>query len=316
MTEENQDQTPPKLRLSPESRQAKAEKPAETDLELKRSDNQVKKSASPDNASAQMAGPSDKAVAEHPFDPENPFAGIDIKKPKEKRQAPELPSKPAPVEKDGSARKVEEAIERIGDDDKNHSILTSMVVIVILLALLGGSGYGLYYLLRSPAESAEATVASEEMEPEATGNETAGESDSPQKSPIAKAKAAVTKKENSGSLSEESISPTVSDKAHEPQAGDIEKSGPAKASRTAPVSEIKAATPPINSSQTNAISEFLRGAHIGGVRTGDHPKLILNGQSYNQGDLVDADTGLRFIGFRNKKLAFRDAQGVVYIKSF
>jgi hypothetical protein len=64
------------------------------------------------------------------------------------------------------------------------------------------------------------------------------------------------------------------------------------------------------------VSEFLKNAHIGGVRTGDRPKLLLNGQSYDQGDLIDPGTGLRFIGLRDKKLAFQDAQGIVYIKSF
>lgn len=293
------------------------------DLQLKRphleapgQDGEAKKPTSPVETATQMDGPSAKTSGERPFDPENPFAGIEIKKPKVKRQPPELPSKPAPVENDGSGRKVEEAIEQIGDDNKSHNILTSIIVIVILLALLGGSGYGLYYLLRSPAESAKATAASEEMEPEATSNEAEEKSGNPPDGPIAKARAAVTKKENSGSTLEEVTASTAETKPDEPQAEDKLEAEPAEPSVTTTEVNTEAPTPSIDSSQTNLVSEFLQSAHIGGVRTGDRPKLLLNGKSYNQGDLVDADTGLRFIGFRDKKLAFRDAQGVVYIKSF
>lgn len=65
-----------------------------------------------------------------------------------------------------------------------------------------------------------------------------------------------------------------------------------------------------------AVSEYLTRAHVGGVRTGDRPKLILNGESYQPGDIVDPTSNLRFIGLRDGKLAFQDSQGTIYIKSF
>jgi len=69
-------------------------------------------------------------------------------------------------------------------------------------------------------------------------------------------------------------------------------------------------------SEAEAVTEFLKQSHIGGVRMGEHPKLLLNGLNYDPGDLIDPATGLRFKGLRDKKLVFQDAQDVLYIKSF
>ena len=66
----------------------------------------------------------------------------------------------------------------------------------------------------------------------------------------------------------------------------------------------------------NGAASFLTSAHIGGVRAGDRPKLIMNGESYVPGDLVDDRFGLRFVGIRDEKLAFKDENGIVYLKSF
>ena len=73
---------------------------------------------------------------------------------------------------------------------------------------------------------------------------------------------------------------------------------------------------PILSSGRDAVSQFLSSAHIGGVRKGDRPMILLNGEAFNRGDLVDEATGLKFEGFRDGKIAFRGADGVVYVKSF
>lgn len=331
MTEENKDSTQPKLRLSgtpkepetearPEAKQAAAPKP---DLKLKRpaGEPQSKEPGKPapkepvpqNKTPADLEKPSVQPTDEKPFDPENPFAGIEVKQPKaEGRQPPNLPSKPAPTEHDGSGRKVEEAISQIGDEKKSHGILTSIVIIFILLAILGGSGYGLYYILRSPTDTTDAPTAAEEKAEDA-GTEEA--SDTPPSGPITKAKAAIAKMQNAATDLEEEKAPAPIEQA--PQ--EVEEVNEPEATESAvppPVTDAKTSAPPVDSSQTDAVSAILQSAHVGGVRTGDRPKLILNGQSYNKGDLVDPETGLRFIGLRDKKLAFQDAQGVVYIKSF
>ena len=65
-----------------------------------------------------------------------------------------------------------------------------------------------------------------------------------------------------------------------------------------------------------AISEYLQNLHIGGVRTGERARIMLNGQNYDINDIVDATTGLKFIGTRNQKLLFKDPNGITYVKSF
>ena len=306
MTEEKKDSPPPKLRLSREPKDVTPEPPPaddpkaepKPDLKLRR----------PESEEAAAPPPEDR-----PFDPENPFAGIDVKKPGDKRQPPELPSKPPPVDNDGSGRKVEEAIGQIGDEKKKHGILISIIILLILLAILGGSAYGLYYLLRSPAEKAEATTATTK-EPVVEPAEK--ESGGLLSGPIEKARAVIGKKAEVDADLEEAQRPGPAAQAPSASTAETaETAVPADSPEKPAAPKTEARASAIDSSRTDAVSGFLQNAHIGGVRTGDRPKLILNGQSYNQGDLVDADTGLRFIGFRDKKLAFRDAQGVVYIKS-
>lgn len=44
--------------------------------------------------------------------------------------------------------------------------------------------------------------------------------------------------------------------------------------------------------------------------------ILLNGEAFDRGALVDEASGLKFEGFRYGKMAFRGADGIVYIKSF
>jgi hypothetical protein len=64
------------------------------------------------------------------------------------------------------------------------------------------------------------------------------------------------------------------------------------------------------------VTEYLSSVHIGGMRQGERPMVILDGATYQQGDVVQEATGLKFAGFRNGKLAFRDGKEIVYLKSF
>jgi len=334
MTEENKDAPPPKLRLSREPKEQKTEPQAEAeaepekaaepkpDLKLKRPSAEPQSTEPPKAETKEPASsikspvghpegePSVQPTDERPFDPENPFAGIDIKKPKPSAQPPELPSKPAPPQKDGSGRKVEEAIGRIGEEKKSHGMLTSIIAIVLLLVVLGAPGYGHYYILRNPSDTPEeSATTAKQAKSEATEEESGGLL----RGPITKAKEAIAKIPGSADALEETTEASApveqaQEKANPPD--------PVEPTESTPVAVPKAESPAVDSPQTSAVSELLQNAHIGGVRTGDSPKVILNGKSYNQGDLVDPDTGLRFAGMRDGKLAFRDAQGVVYLKSF
>jgi len=64
------------------------------------------------------------------------------------------------------------------------------------------------------------------------------------------------------------------------------------------------------------VSTYLQSVHIGGVRTGPRARIMLNGENYDINDIVDPTIGLKFIGTRDKKLLFKDPNGVTYVKSF
>jgi hypothetical protein len=324
MTEENKDPPPPKLRLSRKPKD-RAPEPAAGDGPKAEPKPELKL-RQPDNKKA-SATPHPEG---RPFDPENSSDGVEATKPKQTRQPTELPDEPAPLESDDAGRQVEEAIGQVSEDQKKHnilvSILVSILVLLVLFAILGGSAYGLYSLLRSPAESAKAT--------EETSNETVAEPAAESVKPTA----AESPAEDSGGIFRGAIEKAravIEEKAEvDADLQNVQTSGPTEATPTGSTAETgdtatsadttgppeaprsKTQAPEVDSARTAAVTELLRSAHIGGVRTGDRPRLLLNGESYNQGDLVDAETGLRFIGFRDKRLAFRDTQGVVYIKSF
>ena len=325
MTEENKDSKPPKLRLSlepkeldagpkpkPEPEAKEAATPEEKpNLRLRRPDAEPETQAPTPPAETPENRPAEAKPVEPPdasaFEPKNPFQGVatDSEPKKSDRSPPELPSKPAPSHDDGPAQKVEEAIGQTHEEKKHKGLLASIVVILGLLIFLGACGFGLYYVLMSPSEDSNAT---DSAEPAIVPEERKEESGSLLSRPIAKAKAVVAEMQDPESVwTEEKASAPV----EKPSQQAVEAK-PAEIAEPVPV----ALAPSVDSPQTSVVSEFLKNAHIGGVRTGDRPKLLLNGQSYDQGDLIDPGTGLRFIGLRDKKLAFQDAQGIVYIKSF
>lgn len=321
MTEENQDSKTPKLRLS---RQADDAQPKETkpekiaapkpDLQLKRpGEGGAQAQPTPKDPLETKPEPQDEAD----FDPENPFQGITDTPKKEYRDAapPELPSRPASIVSDGSGEKLEEAIKQIGDEAEEKKsmsgLLTSLVIIFILIAILGGTGYGLYYVLKSPGESGEPSSAKT-----SETTDTEGDSGGFLSGSITKAKAAITKKTgNDASAAEdadlaEELAPSVQT-AEDATAEATKTTETTKTAETAKTNQESAAT-----ATESSVAEFLKTAHIGGVRTGERALLILNGESYKKGDLIHPEYGLRFIGFRDEKLAFRDDKGIIYIKSF
>ena len=125
--------------------------------------------------------------------------------------------------------------------------------------------------------------------------------------PIAKAKATL------GEVNTEALDDVLSG------TNTVETPPPAAAAPRASAPEPTPATsgaPRVDKQIVGTISDYLSSVTIGGVRTGDRPKVILNGTSYQKGDLIDPTTGLRFSGMREGKLAFTDRNGVVYLKSF
>ncbi len=280
MTQEKKDSTTPKLRLSRD-----------------RKEREAAKSDQPEVVEATQASSKPKP---------------DLRLKQESEIPPALPTQPDPLPTSDPAQQQPQAVEQIPDETKHRSLLTSMIVILILFAVLAGSGYGLYYVLQSPPEAADAPPS--ESVPPAAGTEATEATEATDQStnaltrPIEKAKAVIS------AIPEIELPESDADvlPPSDPSAQELSQAAPATEAEPQP----ETTTPPVDSIRTQLVSEFLQNAHIGGVRAGENPRLILNGTSYEQGDLVDPQNGLRFIGLREKRLAFQDAQGIVYLKSF
>lgn len=261
MTEENQDATPPKLRLSGQPKEPVSEKaPAED----------------------QNPEPEPTGSADSDYDPKHPFkepSGASDSSP----TGTSAGSSASAIDSEEPAKKIENTVNQMEEGNKSSSMLTSFIVIILLLGILGGAGYGLYYLFNA----SEGTADSSAEESADAQNEASG--------PISKAKEAISKVPGAESIPT-GLDTTATD------AGSGAGGTQAKAGTT--------------TAGQSTVSEFLKNAHIGGVRTGERPMLILNGQSYMPGATVNEEYDLRFIGFVDEKLAFRDNQNIVYVKSF
>jgi len=325
MSDDPKDNPPAKLKLSRDLKARDEPKTGETppSMKLKRKEPapatadaakapppaEPKKDPAPTTPSSTSAG----GAAEKPgYDPDNPFGGTvqqgEIKK--NSRPPPELPSEPAPKIEEGSGAKVEAAIDSLsqkgpkgqegqkeGEAARKSHLLPSIIVLLVLLLVLAGAGYGLWKVLQSPADSGASGTAAAP----------APESEPPKKGPIQKAKDAIAK------VPLADVDAITAQEAPEP---------PAEKAQTGsgPVEESAPPAPPAttNSIEANkqSVAQYLSGIHIGGVRKGGRPMILIGGRSFQVGDLVQTETGLKFDGLRDGKLAFRDSHGIIYLKSF
>jgi len=214
-----------------------------------------------------------------------------IKKEPEPKQSPppqssppKIPKQPAGNASDEVGAKVEKSADYL-EEKESSNLLSSILILFALIALLGGSGFGLYYILKSPADD----VATADT-PGTSGGSLSG--------PINKAKDVAAKK----AALVESASPVI--EADDSTDSNVDEQ------------TVEPPDPDGSGDSKQTASDFLTNASLGGVRSGDNAKVILNGESFSKGDLVETNTGLRFIGIKDKKLVFRDANGTVYIKSF
>ncbi len=211
--------------------------------------------------------------------------------------APPPLRKPTSPDPESGSGDVETATDRLGQKEgaQAHSPWLSIAIIVVLLGILGGAGYGIWYLLLNPSDtpaSADATNA-----PATPATSPASLIDSAQSAIDARPTAAME-----AVLAVDTAAATTD----------------AASPRGAPAAAAPTTTPRQtgDDSLVSAVSAYLSGIHIGGMRTTDRPMVIINGKNYNAGDTVDPDTGLRFSGIHNGKLAFTDKNGVAYLKSF
>ncbi len=260
-----------------------------------------------------QAVPPATPVAPTTFDPRKPFNDALPPQREEEQPAgqhrnpPELPSKPAPQIHDGSGAKLEESIERLEKETHPNNTLTSILIVAVLLLILAAAGGGIWWVLKSPAETKTAPPAPTSAITHAA----------PVKSkistPITKAKAAI----DSVPVAEVPELDTNSDASPVATAPPPEPAPTPTADKTAPIPEEETAPPaPAATDLRDTVSTYLANVHIGGVRNGVRAKVMIDGESYEIGDLIDENTGLKFAGTRDGRLLFKDRNGILYVKSF
>lgn len=325
MTEEDFDQTQPRLRLSAEPKKsdgapaAEPVKPASgpdqppvDGLVAAKPKLKIAESDAPASETTPVPAPEEKKNLQL----RRPNAAADgerltpPKQPLQPAALPETTSSPAELEQPHATHP-----QTTMPPHRHKSLLISIMMIAVLMLLLGACAYGLYYVLLRPAgaEAAGHGSAAEPADPAAASAATSPKVVSRLSQPIAKAKELVAQMEDPVAAWTEDIPA--------PLPAPVEQASPQVSSPTSPTSLTvpepapEVARQPVTTQQ-NAVTEFFKQSHIGGVRMGENPKLLLNGLNYGPGDLIDPATGLRFIGLRDKKIVFQDSQGVVYIKSF
>lgn len=187
---------------------------------------------------------------------------------------------------------------------KRNSALPSVFILLLLLLFMAGAGYGLWRILQ-PADNVDGNP--EHTTQAAPGNR-ANDAAKP-KGPIAKAKKTIAE------VPVADIDALRGDSPDKQETSDTEEVSEAdtasqRAQRTPAISDKALAA------TKQKASDYLSGLHIDGVREGERPMIIIAGKSYVVGDIVQAETGLKFDGLRDGRLAFRDSQGIVYLKSF
>jgi hypothetical protein len=188
------------------------------------------------------------------------------------------------------------------DPSGKSSFLPSILIILALLLMLSGAGYGLWLVLQTPPSDISETTKS--APPTSNAEEP--------KNPIQKVQETIA-----------TVKPVDLEAIEADQATNPAVASPTSETGTddeSPSKNLTVAAPtpqPTNTEDYKAIvSEYLAGIHVSGVRDSERPMVIIGGKSYFSGEILLEEPGLTFIGFRDKRIAFRDSNGIVYLKSF
>lgn len=240
-------------------------------------------------------------------------------------------------------------------ETKSHSILPSLLIVGLLFLMLGTAGFGLWKILfsaettngsqpttvssdrknsgmaeadrpKNPIERAKQTIAKvPQLDMDQLTGDTGPTPSTAKAEPTQQPKPArrvdpptrvepPTRAQQSDAMigvpktvSKATIGPDENAAASRANPPEPQRANPPKASTKLPA-EVEA---------TKAtVSKFLAALHIGGMRQGARPMVLINGVAHNVGDTVQAETGLKFSGIRDGKLAFVDTNDIVYLKSF
>lgn len=302
MSDQSKDNPPSKLKLSCDLQAPEGPRSEQTPPAIKLRLSKLTEEPPPGSATPSLSV-RDEPVEKATFDPVNPLDDT-IKLGEIKalhRTTPELPSEPAPQLSQGSGAKLEEAIQslnNVSEDSPNNRLLPSILAISVLLFVLAAAAYGLWNVLThtdKPLTDSKLDVA--------PAKTTAS------KDPIQRTKDAIT------AVPVATVD-YVGSKSKQKDAPQVEAVPDSSAPRTTASPMESPVTIGSAESSKQSVIQYLSRIRISGVRQGERPIVIIEGQSFYVGDIVETEYGLRFDGIRDGRLAFRDSHGIIFLKSF
>ncbi len=292
MSEESGEPIPPKLKLS--SSRNQPEKPQS-----------ARSASAPSSVNASLSSKTDASPLETPSTASKPAPVLKATPPPAEVIPPPVKATPPPVKltpppqtqqpaprTGGSASaKINESATATTEPAEKESPLSSILIVVAILFILAAAAGGIWFLLRS--DEPEQLKSTEIAAPAAAAS-----------NPVERAKASIA---------------TVPDRNLDKALGTESAPEPSTQAAAEPIeAELSAIEPSvvIPISLKESVSKYLQNIHIGGIRTGERARIMLDGENYNINDTVDAASGLVFIGTRDQRLLFKDRNGIIYVKSF
>ena len=292
MSEESGEPIPPKLKLS--SSRNQPEKPQS-----------ARSASAPSSVNASLSSKTDASPLETPSTASKPAPVLKATPPPAEVIPPPVKATPPPVKltpppqtqqpaprTGGSASaKINESATATTEPAEKESPLSSILIVVAILFILAAAAGGIWFLLRS--DEPEQLKSTEIAAPAAAAS-----------NPVERAKASIA---------------TVPDRNLDKALGTESAPEPSTQAAAEPIeAELSAVEPSvvIPISLKESVSKYLQNIHIGGIRTGERARIMLDGENYNINDTVDAASGLVFIGTRDQRLLFKDRNGIIYVKSF
>ena len=292
MSEESGEPTPPKLKLS--SSRNQPDKPQS-----------ARSASAPSSVNASLSSKTDASALETPSTASKPAPVLKATPPPAEVIPPPVKATPPPVKltpppqtqqpaprTGGSASaKIKESATATTEPAEKESPLSSILIVVAILFILAAAAGGIWFLLRS--DEPEQLKSTEIAAPAAAAS-----------NPVERAKASIA---------------TVPDRNLDKALGTESAPEPSTQAAAEPIeAELSAIEPSvvIPISLKESVSKYLQNIHIGGIRTGERARIMLDGENYNINDTVDAASGLVFIGTRDQRLLFKDRNGIIYVKSF
>ena len=292
MSEESGEPIPPKLKLS--SSRNQPEKPQS-----------ARSASAPSSVNASLSSKTDASPLETPSTASKPAPVLKATPAPAEVIPPPVKATPSPVKltpppqaqqtaprTSGSASaKIKESATAATEPAEKDSPLSSILIVVAILFILAAAAGGIWFLLRS--DEPEQLKSTEIAAPAAAAS-----------NPVERAKASIA---------------TVPDRNLDKALGTESAPEPSTQAAAEPIeAELSAIEPSvvIPISLKESVSKYLQNIHIGGIRTGERARIMLDGENYNINDTVDAASGLVFIGTRDQRLLFKDRNGIIYVKSF